>query len=305
MKFKSSISPFFYPTTVFVVDDNTLFLQSLSSELHGDRFSLKTYDHAQKALEDLNRDFSENYVSHLEEKEYEVHLLEVKIRDLIKNLRKGQQADEVSAVIVDYSMPGMDGLEFCRNIQNPYIQKILLTGEADEMLAVEAFNEGIIDKYIRKQRDNLASHVQESISESCAKYFKLKGGLIEKILLEKISKKHPTQDPEYANFMNRLIDTYHIEEGYLLDSQGSYILISFEGKAYRVFTFNDDYVDSLLSSLDGETIPRTVLQSIAEHQSIVTHCKDDIFLVPPLEEWGQNLHPVIYKGNGIYAALIK
>ena len=47
---------------------------------------------------------------------------------------------EVSVVVVDYFMPEMDGVTFCRRLNNPSIGKILLTGRAEDSVAIEAFN---------------------------------------------------------------------------------------------------------------------------------------------------------------------
>ena len=56
----------------------------------------------------------------------------------------------VSVLMVDYAMPTMDGLEFCKRVKSNDIKKALLTGVADEKTAVAAFNDGIIDRYIPK-----------------------------------------------------------------------------------------------------------------------------------------------------------
>ena len=60
---------------------------------------------------------------------------------------------ETSVVVVDFAMPQMNGEEFCRKLgqlKGNSVKIIMLTGEADEEMAVRLFNAGVIDKFLRK-----------------------------------------------------------------------------------------------------------------------------------------------------------
>ena len=65
-------------------------------------------------------------------------------------------AREVSLVISDYNMPHMSGLEFLKTVktQHPHILTIMLTGQADLGIAVEAINEAGVYKFIQKPWDD-------------------------------------------------------------------------------------------------------------------------------------------------------
>ncbi|UUZ66309.1 response regulator (plasmid) [Polaromonas sp. P1-6] len=65
--------------------------------------------------------------------------------------------------VVDYSMPAKTGLQFLDDIQSWKGSRILLTGRADEQIAVGAFNRGLIDKYIPKQIPELRLRLVEAI----------------------------------------------------------------------------------------------------------------------------------------------
>lgn len=60
-----------------------------------------------------------------------------------------------SVLIVDYAMPGINGLEVIEQLDNWPGRRILLTGEADSRVAVNAFNRGLIQKFIPKTTRNL------------------------------------------------------------------------------------------------------------------------------------------------------
>lgn len=67
-----------------------------------------------------------------------------------------RQSDAPRMAIVDWVMPGMDGLELCREIRKmddvPYIYTLLLTGKGSKEDVVEGMHAGA-DDYIRKPFD--------------------------------------------------------------------------------------------------------------------------------------------------------
>lgn len=65
--------------------------------------------------------------------------------------------------VVDFSMPGMDGLQALSELTAWPGARILLTGQADERVAVGAFNRGLIDRYIPKQDPDVAALLTEAI----------------------------------------------------------------------------------------------------------------------------------------------
>ena len=65
--------------------------------------------------------------------------------------------------VVDYSMPAMSGLRVLSELTGWSGARVLLTGRADEQLAVSAFNRGLIDKFIAKQLPELRLRLTEAI----------------------------------------------------------------------------------------------------------------------------------------------
>jgi CheY-like chemotaxis protein len=65
--------------------------------------------------------------------------------------------------VVDYSMPAMSGLRMLSELADWSGSRILLTGRADEQLAVSAFNRGLIEQFIPKQSPEIRLHLTNAI----------------------------------------------------------------------------------------------------------------------------------------------
>jgi CheY-like chemotaxis protein len=65
--------------------------------------------------------------------------------------------------VVDYSMPAMNGLKVLQALGDWPGSRVMLTGQADEQLAVTAFNEGLIQQFIPKQVSDMAHRLVESV----------------------------------------------------------------------------------------------------------------------------------------------
>jgi CheY-like chemotaxis protein len=65
--------------------------------------------------------------------------------------------------VVDYAMPAMSGLRVLSELTGWSGSRILLTGRADEQLAVSAFNRGLIDQFIAKQSPGIRLRLTEAI----------------------------------------------------------------------------------------------------------------------------------------------
>jgi CheY-like chemotaxis protein len=70
--------------------------------------------------------------------------------------------------VVDYSMPGMDGLETLSELVDWPGSRVLLTGQADEQVAVRAFNRGLIEQFIAKQAPDISRQLIEAVEHLLA-----------------------------------------------------------------------------------------------------------------------------------------
>jgi len=68
-------------------------------------------------------------------------------------------------LIVDYTMPGMTGIDLVRELDDCPSRRVLLTGVADAEVAVRAFNQGLIQKFIPKSTPNLNREITNCADE--------------------------------------------------------------------------------------------------------------------------------------------
>ncbi len=70
--------------------------------------------------------------------------------------------------VVDFSMPAMDGLQALGELVDWPGSRVLLTGQADEQVAVRAFNRGLIDQFIAKQTPDISRRLIDAVEHLLA-----------------------------------------------------------------------------------------------------------------------------------------
>lgn len=80
-----------------------------------------------------------------------------------------QRYDLVQVCSVDYAMPGMNGLMVLDELHDWPGARVLLTGQADEQVAVQAFNSGLIDHYISKVDPSVVQRLTAAVDRLCHK----------------------------------------------------------------------------------------------------------------------------------------
>lgn len=224
---------FYFPTSVMFIDDNRTMLDNLCLNLQLN-LPFKLYDEPQIALSslqlqlitpELNSSFLHNNYSDDDEDQAVAKINFNQIRTLSM---KPDRFSHVSTLVIDQSMPVLTGIEFCQHIHNSAIKKIMLTGEAGPSLAVDAFNQGLIDQFIIKATPNMTSQLKDNIERLQWNYFLQQSEYILAIL------KGYSECALFDSAYQSIVYDYFIKhspcEFYLLDKTGSFLFIKSNGE---------------------------------------------------------------------------
>ncbi|RUQ90432.1 response regulator [Legionella septentrionalis] len=226
-----SIPTCYFPSTAIFLDDSRDFLLNFVLQLD-EGVAYRIFDNPQRALDYIhNKSCEIELLNHSCLQEYkeakkwpQTHLADnLDLAAVHAEVYNPHRFSEISVVVVDYAMPGMNGLEFCRRIENPNIKKILLTGQADEKLAIAAFNEGLIHRYIKKSDIDAAELITRSIYDLQLQYFQTMSDIIVRML--PITSPSCLQDKKFVLFFKELCAEKKIIEYYLTDESGSFFML--------------------------------------------------------------------------------
>jgi CheY-like chemotaxis protein len=294
----SRIACCYHPTRVVFVDDNHKFHTSMKLLLDRKKATYQFYSDPSAALHFLKSDYNPNpFVNHCllrpEEQHRDHRNIDVDVRVIHQEFNNSERFDEISVIVVDYAMPVLDGLEFCKQLRGKPFKIILLTGEADEKIATRLFNDGLIHKFIRKTERNFEETLSKAIQELQEEYFKdLSTIVIDS--LTKIPEHHPVcclDDPVFINFFEQFCQQHKFVEYYLLEATGSFLFLDIDGKPSMLLVKDDDEMEGALcdAELSDAEVPADVMKSIKDRSMLLHRYTDEECSRPP-SEWRSLLH---------------
>jgi CheY-like chemotaxis protein len=175
--------------------------------------------------------------------------------------------DNVAVLVIDYEMPTINGIEFCKKLIDRNIYKILLTAEADKDMAINAFNNGIINKFILKTNDNLYEEILTSIDDLTVKYFNefsksYLNGSVEKV-------KHLLNNNSYKKIFNEVMTDSDAVEYYLVDDLGSYLFLDKNAKPTWLIVCDQQKANEQADLLSGYGFAESTIKKIKNKENIL------------------------------------
>lgn len=291
-----------HPTRVLFIDDEPDFLMSIAANLSAKSAAYVFFDSPERAIHYINDEyhsdpFTQRSVSNSETYHYEHHALEVNLSTLYQEIYNPNRFNQISTVIIDYDMPGINGLEVCQAINDPYVQKILLTGAADEHLAVQAFNQGLIHKYIRKQTKNIFEHLETAIQESQDHYFKQLSNILTTALNSHDNIPTALNNPAFVSYFEKIIKEHDIVEYYQFERTGSFILANSKAALWGIFTYSEDRMNADYLEVEDENesvISTEAKNALKEKKKMLCYFKEGQTFLPHPETWEQFLFPTTF-----------
>lgn len=289
----------FHPTLIRLVDDNETQLKHLMLHLTGQwKLACQVYSNPQKALNFLTKEyqadpFTNRCLLNKEDNEFEHVVVDFNIKAIHQEIYNHKRFNEMAVLVVDYAMPGINGMELCWRLKkhNPFLKIIMLTGEAGKDLAVEAFNEGIIDKFIMKSTPDLLQVLAKNIDELQKAYFlKLSEIALGKITGSPECKLSCLEDPVFAELFQKLCDTHRIVEYYLVDNQGSFLLVDAQGRISWLAMASEELMQTYANLAEDDKAPASIVAGLKSKKMMPFFFSDKDFDVRPAE-WHKYLHP--------------
>ena len=302
------------PNTVLCVDDNRKYLNSLRLVISSKHIAPLFIDAPEAALQLVGSQKNDNLMTKLYSKSdheaMRLQSIDINLNVLHQEIYNPGRFKHIAVIVVDYAMPGMNGIDFAAQVRllNPKIKILMLTGEADEKLAVDAFNQGVIDKFLRKNEVNFQEQLNEIIEFLQRQYFQELTELFLKGIDEQISHFFTlASNAEFVKVFKTICQQFDIVEYYLLDLDGSFLMLSFDGTPFILAVKTKESMeDAYQVAFHADTkFPSEILESMKEKRKILYLYDQDI--CDESDEAKKFLHEskVIEGSEPLYYALIE
>lgn len=290
----------YFPTNTVILDDERSFLEHLEVGLDGDIGESQFFSNPEEAL----RFIEQNGISSLgqedgiqfeeDDDKSEKCVLSIQIQNLHNRIRDQNRYNQVSTVVVDYQMGDMNGIEWCKQITNPFVQKILLTGAADEQIGIEALNHGWIDQYVRKQDANMLEKVITAIKRAQRKCFsKLTQGL--HFAITQQTEDTALADNRFANYFFSQIDSKNVSEFYLTEAMGCFLLVGQDSKQHLWFTQTRSKAESNLQLVEHWIESEKIKNNLETFKQIICCPAPQNFVTPE----SANYEPYLFSAQRV------
>ncbi len=305
-----SIPYFYMPTQIIVIDDNENYLNALQLTL-SEYYRVKAFTNPQKALDYIQAqsEIHPTLQSCQENSEYEhaEHTNQnFNIQKISETIYNKERFNSTSVIIADYAMPGMNGLDLFAKIKEKTFKKMLLTGEADDKLAVMAFNHNMIDQFVKKSWDITPDEILAKTKELERNYFnELSSKIYNPLLSDEESNLNCVAKKEFIDYFNEIFTKNKIVEFYLTDTNAGFLLLDRKGKPYWLATRTAQELkefSELASSYDE--VPQFVIDTLLKNEKIPYFFKEEHFQKDP-KDWDELMHNAKAIGDGLFVALIE
>lgn len=226
-----------HPVLVVLIDDNQSYLDSVTFRLDSSLIC-KTFTDINAAIDWIKSAYQhyqadaahpihvsyDDETSSLERRNAAIDLNEIYCVALNK-----QRFALPAVIVVDYAMPQMNGVELCEALQNTPCKKILLTGQADEKVAVDAFNNKLIDQFIKKNDPIALDRLELAINALKTVFFTEQTSTLKDLLT-----RHTyafLADAAIAALVEQLYKEHGFVEHYLFPNPCGILFIDVNGKA--------------------------------------------------------------------------
>ncbi|WP_295992079.1 response regulator [Rugamonas sp.] len=259
-----------HPTLTVLVDDSDSFLKSLSFQLDPQLVSTTFYD-SRSALAWLERQgggragappLHVNYDT--QNQAQDQCNVAVDLERIYRIAERSERFATPAVLVVDYSMPQMNGIEFCAALRHLPCKKILFTGAADEKIAVNAFNRGLIDRYIQKSAVHALDTLEQEIAALQADYFSARSETLRDLV---VLHHYPfMRDAAIAALARELALSMGFVEHYIFPNPTGILFLDRDGKATLMIIETEQGMQAQYEIARDSDAPPSLLDALLERR---------------------------------------
>ncbi len=258
-----------HPALTILVDDNQSFLDSVAFQLQPAR-APKLFDNPTTALawvreayrgvstpsQSISVEYDDQFLS------FERRIVAVDVDRIYRQVMNPRRFCVPAVIVIDYAMPQMDGVAFCEQLADLPCKKILLTGQADDSIAIAAFNRGTIDRFIKKGAQDALDQLDTAIDELEHAFFRTQSGTMTDLLA-----RHSfsfLSEPAVAALIGRVCAQYGFVEYYLFADPSGIVFIDMQGKATLMVVETEAGLLAHLEAARDAGAPSSFLDALGE-----------------------------------------
>jgi CheY-like chemotaxis protein len=273
-EYSKSVPLISFPTKVLFIDDDENFFDIVGNSIDlGENivFSCLDYKNHVSVINSQNNIIVDEILSSDPYNDPENSDINLNYFDMQNLMLNNYKNNYYSVVFIDYDMPSSNGIDVLKSINNPYIYKVLLTGVADEKMAIKAFSDGIINNYIRKHDINLRDLIIEAIKKGSKYFFEKQTAFLRSKILSNKLKKYALSNNNYIKLLSEYIEKNDVSEYYLVESIGSYVLIQKDGIKKILHICDNDDIASYIEQLADDNINANIIKQVKNGEKILCY----------------------------------
>ena len=267
MRFSDQLACVFHPMSLVLIDDDIDFVNRLKLKLGQRYVSTSFYDpkealiylQSYKAKNNIAANISsmksadigiQDYPELLDDNNYLHTYIDLKCVGFYEQVFCPERFKEQAIIVIDQVMPGMDGLDVCKQLRDHPYKIIMLTAEGGDSLARAAFNDGLIDHFVKKSDEDFVIQLLGAIHKLQKDYFNERSHTFIESLL-----KSPTcvlSDTRLINTLKEYMQKNNIIEYYLLNETGSFLMLEADGKPHWFAVVSENEIAEDYEFASGE-----------------------------------------------------
>lgn len=277
-----------HPSTVVLVDDNTSFLDSVRFQL-GDDLPARTFGDAMAAIAWLRASSQASAPAHFFSPGIDTFApqplnVALHVERVCRIVSDPQRFAVPSVLVVDYSMPGLNGVQVCEAVRGLPCRRILLTGAADERIAIDAFNRGLIDRYIRKSDPDALDRLDAELAALQRAWFLDQADALRKLL--PLHGYGFIDDPAVAALLEQTAAACRSVEHYLVHDPAGFLLLDRDGACWMLLVETEQTMQAHLEMARDSGAPPSLLEALERRVVIPNYSAGDGMYAPAFgKDW--------------------